>query len=119
MEWRCPYCVIPITSKPLTAKQRVRVAEAGNAVRIDDLSGGSWGTIRKRIRERDGYRCRCCDTAVRAGVVEHIKPLVQGGSNEDDNLQLLCQPCHDDKTNRDNGRKVKRRVGADGIPEGW
>lgn len=119
LEWRCPHCSAPARTKPLTAKQRVRVAAAGNAVRIDDLSGGAWDAIRKRIRERDGYRCRCCSVAVRAGVVDHIKPLVQGGSNHDDNLQLLCEPCHVDKTNRDNGFKVKRKVNANGEPEGW
>ncbi|WP_279607037.1 HNH endonuclease [Burkholderia cenocepacia] len=59
--------------------------------------------IRKRIRKRDGYCCRACGIAVRAGVVDHIKPLAQGGSNSDENLQLLCKECHDDKTNADQG----------------
>ncbi|WP_306674693.1 HNH endonuclease [Burkholderia cepacia] len=108
-----------ISNRPLTAKQKVRVAAAGNAVRIDDLSGGAWDVIRKRIRKRDGYCCRACGIAVRAGVVDHIKPLAQGGSNEDENLQLLCKECHDDKTNADQGYKVRRRVGFDGMPEGW
>ena len=118
MQWKCPYCG-PSSNKSLTPKQKARVAEAGNAVRIDDLSGGAWDTIRKRIRERDGYCCRKCGVAVPSGVVDHIKPLAQGGSNEDENLQLLCKDCHDDKTNTDQGYKVRRRVGVDGIPEGW
>lgn len=116
LEWKCPFCAAPTRTKPLTRKQRTRVAEAGNAVRIDDTSGGAWGTIRKRIRDRDGYRCRACGIAVTAGVVDHIKPLAQGGTNHDSNLQLLCTDCHVDKTNRDNGYKVKTRTGLDGMP---
>ncbi|WP_341772584.1 HNH endonuclease [Burkholderia ambifaria] len=108
-----------ISNRPLTAKQKARVAAAGDAVRIDDLSGGAWDVIRKRIRERDGYCCQSCGIAVRAGVVDHIKPLAQGGANADENLQLLCKECHDDKTNADQGYKVRRRVGLDGVPEGW
>jgi 5-methylcytosine-specific restriction enzyme A len=118
-EWRCPHCSSSTTrTKPLTAKQKARVADAGNAVRIDDLSGGKWDTIRKRIRARDGYTCQHCRRAVRTGVVDHIKPLVDGGSNDDDNLQLLCHDCHVDKTNRDNGHKVKTAFGPDGFPIG-
>lgn len=119
MEWKCPHCAAPTKARPLTDKQRKRVADAGNAVRIDDLSGGAWNTIRLRIRERDGYCCKRCGIAVKAGVVDHIKPLEHGGSNADSNLQLLCDPCHVDKTNTDRGFKVKRKVGVDGIPEGW
>ena len=30
--------------------------------------------------------------------IDHIKPLANGGTNEKDNLQLLCVECHFDKT---------------------
>ncbi|MCO8580353.1 HNH endonuclease [Burkholderia multivorans] len=118
LQWKCPFCV-SISNRPLTAKQKARIAAAGDTVRIDDLSGGAWDVIRKRIRRRDGYCCRACGIALRAGVVDHIKPLAQGGSNADENLQLLCKECHDDKTNADQGYRVRRRVGVDGLPEGW
>ncbi|MDQ7982174.1 HNH endonuclease [Paraburkholderia sp. SARCC-3016] len=74
---------------------------------------------RLRIRERDGYRCRCCNRAVRVGQIDHIVPLDKGGSNDDSNMQLLCDDCHVDKTNRDNGYKVRRLVDINRIPEGW
>lgn len=120
MEWRCPYCVHPVkrSGRALTAKQRARVADAGKAVRIDDISGGAWAVIRKRVRERDGYQCKCCGIAVRVGVVDHIKSLEHGGGDDDANLQLLCNDCHVDKTNRDRGFKVRQRVRLDGTPEG-
>jgi 5-methylcytosine-specific restriction protein A len=50
------------------------------------------------------------------GEVDHIKPLEHGGTNEDDNLQLLCSECHKVKTATDRGHKVKRAFGPDGCP---
>ncbi len=31
-------------------------------------------------------------------VVDHIQPLSQGGTNDEDNLQTLCWSCHSRKT---------------------
>jgi 5-methylcytosine-specific restriction protein A len=69
-----------------------------------------------RIRLRDCYQCRSCAIAVRTGEVDHIKSLEQGGSNDDDNLQLLCHQCHYEKTCRDNGFKKKTGATVDGLP---
>ncbi len=30
--------------------------------------------------------------------IDHIVPLACGGTNEKNNLQILCQPCHFEKT---------------------
>ena len=38
---------------------------------------------------------------------EHILPLCLGGSNEADNWQLLCRPCHKRKTANDVSAKSK------------
>jgi 5-methylcytosine-specific restriction protein A len=47
--------------------------------------------------------CRACNEAL-AVEVDHITPLHQGGTDTDDNLQGLCIPCHQAKTNRERGR---------------
>ncbi|WP_254073694.1 HNH endonuclease [Burkholderia sp. S171] len=107
---------MPIRNRPLTAKQKIRVAAAGNAVRIDDVSGYAWSRIRLRIRERDQYTCQSCNIGVQAGIVDHKIALINGGNNADDNLQLLCEVCHTDKTNRDLGYKVKTRTNESGLP---
>ena len=51
---------------------------------------------RREILERDGGRCRCCDTAltVRTFELDHIVPLSLGGAHEWYNLQALCRPCN-------------------------
>lgn len=56
-----------------------------------------FSAIRKQaalaITERDGKRCAACDSTERLEI-DHIKPLVMGGSNEIDNLQWLCRSCN-------------------------
>jgi len=52
-------------------------------------------------RLRDEPLCRHCKSAglVRiATVVDHITPLDKGGTDDDDNVQSLCEPCHRIKT---------------------
>ncbi|WP_310474117.1 HNH endonuclease [Sandarakinorhabdus sp.] len=50
-------------------------------------------TKRKRIMERDAYRCCKCGSHLDLSI-DHIVPRSAGGSNEDDNLQTLCVPCN-------------------------
>lgn len=52
---------------------------------------------RKRIFERDGNRCRDCgceDTPRNPLSIDHIIPIVLGGTNQDANLQTLCTTCN-------------------------
>lgn len=54
---------------------------------------------------------------VRLGVeMDHIVALVNGGGNEDENLQMLCVECHKEKTATDLGHVYKPEIGADGWP---
>ena len=49
--------------------------------------------IRSAVYERDGYRCVICGEA--SGItLDHILPVVEGGSDEIKNLQTLCYPCN-------------------------
>jgi 5-methylcytosine-specific restriction protein A len=59
---------------------------------------------RERIRKRDNGLCQECQRNDRVSVgaaVDHIIPLWQGGTDDDANKELLCQPCHDVKTARE------------------
>lgn len=49
--------------------------------------------IKKRILERDGYKCVVCGRGLKDGVdivVDHIKPKDKGGLNTLENGQTLC-----------------------------
>ena len=50
--------------------------------------------------------------------VDHIKPLHQGGTDTEDNRQLLCIECHDKKTASEMGYEYQAPVtiGLDGWP---
>lgn len=69
----------------------------------------------ERLRGRAGQRqrrrrldaepiCRLCrkrGVIVPSVVPDHIEPLSQGGSDDDDNIQCLCEPCHSLKSARE------------------
>lgn len=82
--------------------------------------GWAWQKRRLEILKRDSYLCQpClrCGKTVPADAVDHIKQKADGGTYEPDNLESTCDPCHKDKTARDQGRRVKAQIGADGWPE--
>lgn len=57
--------------------------------------------IKDKIKHRDFYRCNKC-LSIENLEVDHIIPLIKGGSNDIDNLQTLCRSCHCIKTKKDN-----------------
>lgn len=66
---------------------------------------------RNRIRLRDEGQCQECKRrgVDRLGhVVDHKKPLWDGGSDDDSNKELLCTPCHDAKTAREATARASR-----------
>lgn len=84
-----------------------------------------WDRIRQEALKRDRYLCQAClkqgmltPLCIRKGdhAVDHIKPKVQGGTDDMGNLQSLCIDCHTAKTAQDEGWKQPRKVGLDGYP---
>ena len=52
-------------------------------------------SVRRKILERDGHRCRSAGCGrTRHLEVHHRVPRVRGGSNRPDNLITLCSGCH-------------------------
>lgn len=66
--------------------------------------------LRNEILERNGFTCQCCGVGPgdsdpirperKARLqIDHIKPVTQGGTNEPDNLRVLCTACNQSKSN--------------------
>ena len=55
--------------------------------------------LKLTLIERDEYRCANC-SAVEDLTVDHIYPLSKGGSDDMDNLQLLCRRCNSLKNDK-------------------
>ena len=81
--------------------------------------GTEWDKLRIVILERDQYLCQPCKRAgriVAATQVDHKLAKANGGTDDEDNLEAACKPCHDEKTIRDRGHKPRPAIGPDGWP---
>lgn len=68
--------------------------------------GREWESTRARVL-RLTPTCRVCGAP--ATVVDHIRPLRAGGTHDLSNLQALCRPCHQRKTNAVDGGGWQQR----------
>lgn len=59
--------------------------------------GPNWQAMRRRVLAEQPL----CPCGVPSEHVDHIVPVVRGGTSERDNLQALCRACHEEKTSRD------------------
>lgn len=50
-------------------------------------------SLRRAVCERDKYQCRACGSTVGLEY-DHVVPVVHGGGDSIDNIQLLCRPCN-------------------------
>lgn len=53
-----------------------------------------------KIGRRDGFACRVCGYSGPDLEIDHIFPVCKGGTNDLDNLQILCQHCNRVKSDR-------------------
>jgi 5-methylcytosine-specific restriction endonuclease McrA len=65
--------------------------------------------IKTDLIERDGEACNFCKESFLKNdlTIDHVFPLFMGGGSELENLQLLCVPCHVQKTKDDTLLYVK------------
>lgn len=66
--------------------------------------------LRFEVLKRDGFRCRYCGATPDQQVlhIDHIIPVVEGGTNDPINLVAACQPC--------NSGKAHKRLDSQPIP---
>lgn len=76
--------------------------------------------VEQRKRRLDAEPlCRDCyakGIITASTVPDHIVPLSQGGTDDDSNIQCLCDECHDTKTRQDFGHRERSEVDATGWP---
>lgn len=81
--------------------------------------GTAWDKLRAQVLTAEPL-CRSClnehGRATAATQVDHIKPKADGGTDDIDNLQPLCRPCHDRKSALDRGHRPPVSYGLDGWP---
>lgn len=77
--------------------------------------GRRWMRLREVVLIEEPV-CRICKRKP-ATQVDHITAISKGGTDERDNLQGICEHCHEDKTRKELGLKKKQDpVGLDGYP---
>lgn len=94
------------------AKRRYRTSPKGrleNRLRMRRrralLRGGAAKKLRMSLNDANAGYCAVCITIgnhywflAKDLEVDHIAPLADGGLDTDDNVQVLCNTCHDEKT---------------------
>ncbi len=96
---RCTKHSKPAWSKPVTATKRVT------------------GRRLQAMRAELFTRCPLCVECERKGRVtlatqrDHIKPLAEGGTDTEDNVQALCAECHESKSLQERVRGLQRSRG--------
>ena len=65
--------------------------------------GHAWDVLSKNIRSKEPV-CRSCGIRA-AQCVDHIVPKSQGGKDNIENLQPLCNDCHKTKSDAERVRK--------------
>lgn len=82
-------------------------ASADRASRHERGYGSAWDATRIRILKRDRYTCQIGKRKGKihtGNVVDHIVPKAEGGTDDDSNLQTVCDPCHREKTQAEANR---------------
>ena len=86
--------------------------------------GSTWDKLRAAKLAADPLcePCKAKGRTTAATEVDHVTPKFKGGTNDPNNLQSICRPCHADKTAGEaaeaQGRRPKLRLtfGLDGWP---
>lgn len=79
--------------------------------------GRPWRRLRAYILERDCHLCQPClrrKALTAANAVDHIRARANGGTDDPDNLEAICDTCHGHKTRND---QIGKSPGCDA--EGW
>jgi len=83
---RCPVCT---RERKRQRKQDMLAAKR----RADTVRKRIGKAKRRRVYDRDHNRCLACQSPWDL-TLDHILPIFLGGTNDEDNLQTLCEACN-------------------------
>lgn len=77
--------------------------QQNRSAKIKSVTGKISPDIRTKLLLLQRGICICCKKKLVNGSIhlDHIMPLTKGGKHADENLQLLCQLCNNQKYNKD------------------
>ena len=54
----------------------------------------------KELQKKQDHKCNVCGDSLRPGAfaLDHVLPLCEGGEDTSENLQVICEDCHREKT---------------------
>jgi|SRR3989344_5499997 len=80
-------------------KGRKSYAHLRRSVKSSDMRKGIQPKLRYQVMQKDGFKCVLCGKNANEDRLEidHIKPVVYGGTNELRNLHTLCSECNKGK----------------------
>lgn len=93
--------------------------DKGGKTRHQQGYGSAWSKLRLVVIERDRGLCQLCLARGRIAAgnqVDHKLSKAKGGTDDLDNLWLLCRPCHDRKTIEEKGHRIRPRFDVSGWP---
>lgn len=83
----------PLKRKLTESRRRLRKIGNGGYHTIDDIV---------MILDEQGWKCVCGEPLdLTNSTVDHVVPVSKGGSNDPDNIQMLCGPCNSQKNHFD------------------
>lgn len=91
---KIPQTIWELKSRPTDIGTQERLRYIRNRSRASAYTRRS--EVRARILKRDNYHCIQCGSAINL-TIDHIVSVYRGGSNEDNNLQTLCNSCNSRK----------------------
>ena len=82
-----------------TSREKARARTRGWWERLG-LTAAEWRDLSNAVKLRDNYTCGYCGSTEEPLHVDHMMPLLKGGTNDPGNLVTACRECNCGKSGR-------------------